>query len=81
MQNLGASDIIHQYIMRTQKMSLHGKKPIACKPNPCTVIHSQSQTKFFIKYAVYQPAIVISIHGVIAQVEKPNIEWPKSFQR
>ncbi|KAL8122027.1 uncharacterized protein LOC141659384 [Apium graveolens] len=53
MQNLGASDIIHQYIMRTQKMSLH----------------------------VYQPAIVISIHGVIAQVEKPNIEWPKSFQR
>nr|XP_017215856.1 PREDICTED: chromosome transmission fidelity protein 18 homolog isoform X1 [Daucus carota subsp. sativus] len=53
MQNLEVSDIVHQYIMRTQKMSLH----------------------------VYQPAIAISIHGVIAQVEKPNIEWPKSFQR
>lgn len=53
LQSLGVSDIIHQYIMRTQKMSLQ----------------------------VYQPAIAISIHGLIAQVEKPNIEWPKSFQR
>ncbi|KAD1781277.1 hypothetical protein E3N88_42304 [Mikania micrantha] len=27
------------------------------------------------------PAIAISIHGVVSQVEKPNIQWPKSFHR
>ncbi|KAK3025456.1 hypothetical protein RJ639_041342, partial [Escallonia herrerae] len=51
--SIGVSDIMHQYIMRTQKMSLQ----------------------------VYQPAFAIAVHGLIAQVEKPNIEWPKSFQR
>ncbi|KAK9288096.1 hypothetical protein L1049_016543 [Liquidambar formosana] len=50
---LGVSDLIHQYIMRTQQMPLY----------------------------VYQPAMAITIHRLIAQVERPNIEWPKSFQR
>ncbi|KAL2507137.1 P-loop containing nucleoside triphosphate hydrolase superfamily protein [Forsythia ovata] len=53
LDSLGVSDINHQYIMRTQKMSLQ----------------------------VYQPPIAISIHGLVAQVEKISIEWPKSFQR
>ncbi|GLJ40597.1 hypothetical protein SUGI_0838040 [Cryptomeria japonica] len=30
---------------------------------------------------VYQPSIIVAIHCLIAQVEKPNIEWPKSHQR
>ncbi|XP_058094701.1 uncharacterized protein LOC131240469 [Magnolia sinica] len=30
---------------------------------------------------VYQPSIAIAIRSLVAQVEKPNIEWPKSFQR
>ncbi|XP_031113433.1 chromosome transmission fidelity protein 18 homolog [Ipomoea triloba] len=50
---LGDSDIIHQYVMRTQHMSLQ----------------------------VYQPSLAISIHRLVAQVERPNIEWPKSFHR
>ncbi|XP_073010337.1 uncharacterized protein [Typha latifolia] len=29
----------------------------------------------------YQPPIVISLSYLIAQVEKPNIEWPKTSQR
>ncbi|KAF8388367.1 hypothetical protein HHK36_027033 [Tetracentron sinense] len=53
LNSLGVSDVMHQYIMRTQKMSLR----------------------------VYQPYIAITIRNLIAQVEKPNIEWPKSFQR
>ncbi|KAJ0518376.1 putative AAA+ ATPase domain, ATPase, AAA-type, core [Helianthus annuus] len=53
LNNLEISDILHQYLMRTQKMSL----------------------------LVYQPAIAIAIHGVVSQVEKPNIQWPKSFHR
>ncbi|KAI3511528.1 hypothetical protein L1887_18682 [Cichorium endivia] len=53
LHSLEVSDIFHQYIMRTQKMSL----------------------------IAYQPAIAISIHGVVSQVEKPNIQFPKSFHR
>lgn len=29
----------------------------------------------------YQPPIAITISRIIAQVEKPNIEWPKALQR
>lgn len=29
----------------------------------------------------YQPPIVIMLKSLVAQFEKPNIEWPKSFQR
>ncbi|XP_068662997.1 uncharacterized protein [Aristolochia californica] len=30
---------------------------------------------------VYQPSIAITVRSLISQVEKPNIEWPKSFPR
>lgn len=30
---------------------------------------------------VYQPAIAITVRDLVAQNERPNIEWPKSFQR
>ncbi|XXG39699.1 hypothetical protein AAC387_Pa01g0590 [Persea americana] len=53
LNNLGDSDSLVQYMMRTQQMSL----------------------------IVYQPSIMITIRSLIAQVEKPNIEWPKSFHR
>ncbi|XP_024983880.1 chromosome transmission fidelity protein 18 homolog [Cynara cardunculus var. scolymus] len=53
LHSLEISDILHQYVMRTQKMSLQ----------------------------VYQPAIAIAIHGLVSQVEKPNIQWPKAFHR
>ncbi|XP_038981046.1 chromosome transmission fidelity protein 18 homolog [Phoenix dactylifera] len=50
---LGVSDSFLQYVMRTQKMSLH----------------------------VHQPPVAITMSRLIAQVEKPKIEWPKTFQR
>ncbi|XAR62771.1 hypothetical protein NMG60_11017642 [Bertholletia excelsa] len=53
LQGLGDSDLIHQYVMRTQQMSVHA----------------------------YQPSIAIAVRRLVAQHEKPNIEWPKSFQR
>ncbi|XP_048235422.1 chromosome transmission fidelity protein 18 homolog isoform X3 [Ricinus communis] len=52
--SLGVSDLINQYIMRTQQMRL---------------------------YAAYQPPLAIIVHHLVAQVQKPNIEWPKSYQR
>ncbi|KAF2314122.1 hypothetical protein GH714_022418 [Hevea brasiliensis] len=51
--SLGISDLIHQYIMRTQQMQLHA----------------------------YQPPLAIIVHHLVAQAQKPNIEWPKSYQR
>ncbi|KAF6141075.1 hypothetical protein GIB67_006520 [Kingdonia uniflora] len=29
----------------------------------------------------YQPSTAIAIHRLVAQIEKPTIEWPKSFQK
>lgn len=51
--SLGVSDVIHQYIMRSQQMPLYA----------------------------YQPCIAISVHQQVAQIQKPNIEWPRSYQR
>uniref|UniRef100_A0A7N0VLK2 AAA+ ATPase domain-containing protein n=1 Tax=Kalanchoe fedtschenkoi TaxID=63787 RepID=A0A7N0VLK2_KALFE len=53
LNGLGVSDLVHQYIMHTQQMSLY----------------------------VYQPQTAIRIHREVAQIEKPMIEWPKSFHR
>ncbi|KAM7259687.1 hypothetical protein ACFE04_015428 [Oxalis oulophora] len=53
LNSIGISDLMHQYIMRTQKMSIY----------------------------VYQPSLSIIIHKQIAQVQRPNLEWPKSNQR
>ncbi|KAL1368046.1 hypothetical protein HN51_022146 [Arachis hypogaea] len=30
---------------------------------------------------VYLPPIAIGVHHIVAQVQKPSIEWPKSYQR
>ncbi|XP_031405513.1 chromosome transmission fidelity protein 18 homolog [Punica granatum] len=53
LNSMSASDLIHQYTMRSQQMHLQ----------------------------VYQPPLAIAVHRLIAQVQKPSIEWPKSFQR
>ncbi|KAK8548044.1 hypothetical protein V6N12_060971 [Hibiscus sabdariffa] len=53
LNSLGISDVIQQYVMRTQKMSL----------------------------LVYQPSVAVTLHRIVAQVQKPTLEWPKSFQR
>ncbi|MBA0712626.1 hypothetical protein Golax_011713, partial [Gossypium laxum] len=53
LNSLGISDVMQQYVMRTQQMSLQ----------------------------VYQPSVAITLHRVVAQVQKPTLEWPKSFQR
>ncbi|XP_030463375.1 uncharacterized protein LOC115683090 [Syzygium oleosum] len=53
LDSIGVSDLIHQYILRSQQMHLQ----------------------------VYQPSIAIAVHRHVAQVQKANIEWPKSYQR
>ncbi|KAM3756300.1 hypothetical protein ACB098_02G101700 [Castanea mollissima] len=53
LNSLGVSDLMHQYILRTQQMPIY----------------------------VYLPPCAIAVHRLVAQVQKPNIEWPKSYQR
>ncbi|KAK4266311.1 hypothetical protein QN277_027254 [Acacia crassicarpa] len=53
LNSLGVSDLLHQYIMRTQQ-------------NPLLV---------------YLPPTAITVHQLVAQIQKPNIEWPRSYQR
>ncbi|XP_048129334.1 chromosome transmission fidelity protein 18 homolog isoform X3 [Rhodamnia argentea] len=53
LDSIGVSDLIHQYIFRSQQMHLQ----------------------------VYQPSIAIAVHRHVAQVQKANIEWPKSYHR
>ncbi|CAN0915710.1 Fatty acid amide hydrolase [Linum grandiflorum] len=30
---------------------------------------------------VYQSPLAITVHHIVAQIQRPNIEWPKSYQR
>ncbi|GAV66147.1 AAA domain-containing protein [Cephalotus follicularis] len=53
LNSLGNSDLMHQYIMRTQQMPIY----------------------------VYLPFAAIIVHHQVAQVQRPNLEWPKSYQR
>ncbi|ONI20126.1 hypothetical protein PRUPE_3G316000 [Prunus persica] len=53
LNSLGASDLMHKYIMRTQHVPLYA----------------------------YLPAVAITVHHLVAQVQRPNIEWPKSYHR
>ncbi|XP_004514027.1 uncharacterized protein [Cicer arietinum] len=53
LNSLEVYDLLHQYIMRTQQMSL----------------------------LVHLPPVAITVHHIVAQVQKPNIEWPKSYHR
>ncbi|XP_078174461.1 P-loop containing nucleoside triphosphate hydrolases superfamily protein [Carex rostrata] len=76
-------DGIHENFLR---LSYHD--PMMHKTARCLDMLGTSD--FLIRYVyktqqmsihAYQPSIAVSMSRLIAQVEKPNIEWPKSFQR
>ncbi|TVU47638.1 hypothetical protein EJB05_07244 [Eragrostis curvula] len=69
MDVLGVSDCLTQYVWRTQHMSLQGS------------IRLYMTKKVESLIPAYQPLIAINISRIVAQVEKPNIEWPKASQR
>ncbi|KAH9650050.1 AAA domain-containing protein [Citrus sinensis] len=35
----------------------------------------------FLFSTVYQPPLAITVHRLVSQIQKPNLEWPKSYQR
>ncbi|RZB42836.1 chromosome transmission fidelity protein 18 homolog isoform X1 [Glycine soja] len=40
------------------------------------IMHTQQMPLY-----VYLPLVAITVHHIVSQVQKPNIEWPKSHQR
>jgi hypothetical protein len=82
LNSLGVSDLMHQYILRTQKMSLLGKDmqylSFVASTMIISIIHLLPH---FLFAAVYLPPSAITVHHLVAQVQRPNIEWPKSYQR
>lgn len=74
---------IHENFLHMRYHDSAMEKTIKCLDFLCdSNLFSQRtmRAQQFFLYA-YQPSIIVSIQRLIAQVEKPNIEWPKSHQR
>ncbi|KAG5588588.1 hypothetical protein H5410_049022 [Solanum commersonii] len=73
-------DGIHENILH-----LHYTDPVMQKTVQCSDILGYSD--IFHQYNAHSTSLsfksplAMSIHGLVAQTGKPNIEWPKSFQR
>ncbi|XP_024931217.3 uncharacterized protein LOC107422579 isoform X2 [Ziziphus jujuba] len=69
-------------------LQLHYHDPVMQKTVKCLnslgvsdLTHQYSMRTQQMALFVYQPAIAITVHRLVAQVQKPNIEWPRSYQR
>ncbi|KAH0638173.1 hypothetical protein KY289_038088 [Solanum tuberosum] len=76
-------DGIHENILH-----LHYTDPVMQKTVQCSdilgysdIFHQYTMRTQHLSLQVYQSPLAMSIHGLVAQIGKPNIEWPKSFQR
>ncbi|KAL3726756.1 hypothetical protein ACJRO7_031624 [Eucalyptus globulus] len=74
---------IHENILQ-----LHYHDPVMWKTVVCLdsigvsdLIHQYILRSLRMHLQVYQPSIAIAVHRHVAQVQKANIEWPKSYQR
>ncbi|KAK7279105.1 hypothetical protein RJT34_24149 [Clitoria ternatea] len=87
MSNRGDSDLILDGIHENVLM-LNYHDPVMLKTVKCFnnfgvhdlmhqyIMHTQQMPIY-----VYMPLIGITVHHTVSQVQKPNIEWPKSYQR
>ncbi|KAL3828358.1 hypothetical protein ACJIZ3_017160 [Penstemon smallii] len=76
-------DGIHENILQLHYVDPMMQKTVKCLDN---LLVSDINYRYIMRtqqmsLLVYQPPIALSIHGLIAQHEKKDIEWPKSFQR
>ncbi|WCJ24233.1 Replication factor C large subunit [Euphorbia peplus] len=76
-------DGIHENILQ-----LHYHDPLMQKTLKCLntlgisdITHQYIMRTQQMPLYAYQPPLAIVVHNLVAQVEKPNIEWPKSYQR
>ncbi|KAK4421722.1 Chromosome transmission fidelity protein 18 [Sesamum alatum] len=76
-------DGIHENILQLRYVDPVMQKTVQCLDNLVVsdITHRYIMRTQQMSLQVYQPPIAIIIHGLIAQLEKKDIEWPKSFQR
>ncbi|XP_010241140.1 PREDICTED: chromosome transmission fidelity protein 18 homolog [Nelumbo nucifera] len=76
-------DGIHENILQLHYHDPLMQKTVKCLNNlgVSDFMHQYVMQTQQMQLRVYQSSVAIAIHNLIAQVEKPNIEWPKSFQR
>ncbi|KAL0433049.1 UNVERIFIED_CONTAM: Chromosome transmission fidelity protein 18 [Sesamum latifolium] len=76
-------DGIHENILQLRYVDPVMQKTVQCLDNLVVsdITHRHIMRTQQMSLQVYQPPIAIIIHGLIAQLEKKDIEWPKSFQR
>ncbi|CAA0808375.1 P-loop containing nucleoside triphosphate hydrolases superfamily protein, partial [Striga hermonthica] len=76
-------DGIHENILQLRYVDPMMQKTVQCLDSlvisDITHRYIMRTQKMFLQ--VYQPPIPIFIRGLVAQLEKKDIEWPKSFQR
>ncbi|CAJ1967958.1 unnamed protein product [Sphenostylis stenocarpa] len=85
--NRGDSDLIldgiHENVLRLNYHDPMMQKTVKCFNNLGVydllhqyIMHTQQMPLY-----VYLPLVPITVHQIVSQVQKPNIEWPKSHQR
>ncbi|XP_012092645.1 chromosome transmission fidelity protein 18 homolog isoform X2 [Jatropha curcas] len=76
-------DGIHENILQLPYHDPLMQKTVKCFNSLCVsdLIHQKIMRTQQMHLHAYQPALAISVHHCVAQVQKPNIEWPKSYQR
>nr|XP_027118988.1 chromosome transmission fidelity protein 18 homolog isoform X1 [Coffea arabica]XP_027118989.1 chromosome transmission fidelity protein 18 homolog isoform X1 [Coffea arabica]XP_027118991.1 chromosome transmission fidelity protein 18 homolog isoform X1 [Coffea arabica]XP_027118992.1 chromosome transmission fidelity protein 18 homolog isoform X1 [Coffea arabica] len=76
-------DGIHENILRLHYYDPVMQKTVQCLDNleVSDIINKYVMRTQQMSLQVYQPQVAMIIHGLIAQVDRLNIEWPKSFQR
>ncbi|CAI9117844.1 OLC1v1019329C1 [Oldenlandia corymbosa var. corymbosa] len=76
-------DGIYENFLQLQYYDPMMHKTVTCLDNLeiSNIFHKYIMRTQQMSLQVYQPQVAVAIHGLIAQVDRPNIEWPKSFQR
>ncbi|KAG6731295.1 hypothetical protein I3842_01G122700 [Carya illinoinensis] len=85
--NRGDYDLIFDGI-HENVLHLHYHDPLMQKTVKCLnslgvsdMMHQHILHTQHMALLVYLPPSVISVHHLVAQLQKPSIEWPKSYQR
>ncbi|CAN1790029.1 Chromosome transmission fidelity protein 18 homolog [Linum perenne] len=76
-------DGIHENILHLQYHDPVMHKTVKCinSLGLFDLVHQYIWRTLQMPLYVYQPPLAITIHHTVAQIQRPNIEWPKSYQR
>ncbi|QCE05592.1 chromosome transmission fidelity protein 18 [Vigna unguiculata] len=76
-------DGIHENVLRLNYHDPLMQKTVKCFNNlgVYDLLHQYIVHTHQMSLYVYLPLVAITVHHIVSQVQKPNIEWPKSYQR